>query len=580
MFINQNSIKMKTKITFLIAFLLGSFITLNAQNSCGSIIELSGSGMQADGSALSSKTLYFSDVSSIDSIIVEAIYKSFSAPSGFVTYTSSVESVNAWATPLDSYVKAGLASGNPNVFRATMKAADSITLYNTISNPNGIFSYAAYVFRSTSQSKQSVLGGEHLFFYRNGDANPGVQTIQIPSSDVARDVTIKLGISELNNDNRIGFFNFIAGTYSYLLKVQTWDPALGTSYLIKEVVLPAVPGDVTEITISGVSPDQTNGDSYIGGLVVVTTDCVQPSLLCSYTQGYFGNAGGRTCQGLTTTELLSSVLQSNLVLGGGSNTFTFTGNDIQKIYDYLPGGGPAAALNGAATAQNPVGVKLSRKGSFQNILLSQTLTLALNLRVSPALKNVALKAEYVTREISDCSDLYSTGIEGTEQTFYLPVSVVNYLGEGADIADLLALANKALSGVSVSPLSLEAISEAATAINEAFDECRVLVAESTSDKKSASLKPLTASGNILKSGIYPNPVRSNSVVEVSFAAEDNARVSVIDLSGKEVKVLFDNYVVGKKSYIIPVQSESLNKGFYLLKISSKGSSSTLKFFVE
>ena len=58
---------MKNFITLIIS--LAILISgVKAQENCGSIVELQGTGMQSDGSALLSKTLSFTDISSIDSI--------------------------------------------------------------------------------------------------------------------------------------------------------------------------------------------------------------------------------------------------------------------------------------------------------------------------------------------------------------------------------------------------------------------------------------------------------------------------------------------------------------------------------
>ena len=105
---------------------------------------------------------------------------------------------------------------------------------------------------------------------------------------------------------------------------------------------------------------------------------------CSYTQGYYGNEGGKTCKGETTRELLSKLLMEDLILGDGENTFTIPAQGVDCVLDLLPGGGPSQALSGAYTCNNPGDIPI-KNGRLKNTLLAQGITLALNLRNSPDL---------------------------------------------------------------------------------------------------------------------------------------------------------------------------------------------------
>lgn len=628
---------------------------LNAQNNCGIIVEMKGTGMHYEDTAYTEKSLTFDDVSTIDSIVVEAVYKSDIVPEGTINFTSPVESVDVNPIALDYFTKPELDSYNPNVFRATMQPAESITLNNNINNPDGIWSFAAYVYRSAEENKMSMIVGEHAYYYVNSMENPGIQYISLPEADAPRDITINMGITELNNDTRVGYFIFTAGEYEELLELNTYDPELGISYAVEEITLPDIPGDITQMVVTGFSPDEWveennmyNGDSYIGGRMVLTIECTpeepkEPKPLCTYTQGFYGNAGGKTCQGLTTTELLTELLDTDLVIGGGDNTLTIAAGHIECVYNRLPGGGPSATLDGHATCEDPVGIVLHKKGTFKNTLLAQTITLALNFRMSPDLNDVVLDQTMKIGDIGNCMDPVPKVINGSERDFHISSSVVDYLGEGATLGQILELANLALSGEDVSPLSLSEIGDTVAAINEGFDECKALITCNSnednqecigdceenienygSDEESNDDGQYTENGegdcncdcncnedqgddegndegdnkgdagdeegnpdnmqsqgsnSNIESQIYPNPVISTAIVELTADQDDIAYVAVYDLSGKELFVLFNDDIHARQVYKLDMPVDEIRTGIYILKIITSGSIETKAFSV-
>ena len=86
-------------------------------------------------------------------------------------------------------------------------------------------------------------------------------------------------------------------------ELKTWNQDDGTnSYIILEVLFEDVAGDVDHITMTLISENEggeRDGDSFIAGVVLVDLPCeeYESDLLCSYTQGYYGNKGGKTCDG-------------------------------------------------------------------------------------------------------------------------------------------------------------------------------------------------------------------------------------------------------------------------------------------
>jgi hypothetical protein len=103
----------------------------------------------------------------------------------------------------------------------------------------------------------------------------------------------------------------------------------------------------------------------------------------------------------------------------------------------------------------------TRNGRFRNVLVGQTIALALNLRLDPTLGPLVLCTQMTT----------------TNGTFAIEQDVIDAMvayGGGHGVTNLLNLANHALSGASTGGLSLPRICAAVDAINQAFDNCATL----------------------------------------------------------------------------------------------------------
>ena len=85
------------------------------------------------------------------------------------------------------------------------------------------------------------------------------------------------------------------------------------------------------------------------------------------------------------------------------------------------------------------------------------------------------------------------------------------LGINNSINDLLELANMALGNTYTGNLSLSEINDAVTAINEGFDECRVLGGFYEESQKSSYAG---TNGNVKDLVVYPNPVKSQGSIEL------------------------------------------------------------------
>src|SRR6185436_5690386 len=115
------------------------------------------------------------------------------------------------------------------------------------------------------------------------------------------------------------------------------------------------------------------------------------------------------------------------------------------------------------------------EGKILNQLFSQTLTLYFNTTIAGStLANVSLNGLAIIAP-RNCGSSEPAG-PGVPTQLVSP-AVSSYLathGYAVTVAGLLQLANDALGGVNVSPLTLSQIQEAVNNINNAFDECAIL----------------------------------------------------------------------------------------------------------
>jgi hypothetical protein len=210
--------------------------------------------------------------------------------------------------------------------------------------------------------------------------------------------------------------------------------------------------------------------------------------LCSFTQGFYGNAKGKF-NGTPSLTVISNLLaQGPLVVGKtNSRSLTIQPGNAALLQSRLPAGGSPVTLpnNGnqfLLTALLP----LNGNGRFVNVLLGQTITLSLNTRLAPPLLNVGLAPSFCTQGVLPGLD----GLRGTPDDvlingdvlmFSIPNPVLSALTNGVvgitnvTVKGLLELANRALAAQPTGGASLPDINAAVDAINRGFDECRVLV---------------------------------------------------------------------------------------------------------
>ena len=291
---------------------------------------------------------------------------------------------------------------------------------------------------------------------------------------------------------------------------------------------------------------------------------------CTYTQGYFGSPKGKACDGDSLYRNPISLIRylllpGNIVLGSGARTITITVNDSARVNAVMPGGSTPRALThtgNISMAQLGANGYLNRQGRLNNVFLSQTLALSLNLRINPTLLPFVLDSGYMhTQKLATCGDSTTTIDCSTDssaiQSWQMNNQVVGYLAAngGATVENLLYLANQLLgrsimpgasaAGGTVVP-SYSAASGMVSLINEAFDECRVFIGydsiknecpEPESKQRYVEVLP-----EPVKSGIqaraFPNPYGRTIQFSLMAPIAGQAELSLYDLSGRQLAEIY------------------------------------------
>ena len=221
----------------------------------------------------------------------------------------------------------------------------------------------------------------------------------------------------------------------------------------------------------------------------------------------------------------------------------------------MPGGGGAKEL----AAGNPNICSLPNSylklGRIRNVLLSQTITLALNVNIeTPSdLAAFVLQAGTIatanpvggcgsstpTERICGYYDEFGVWVNTINEYTYRTISaaVVNAIiadGNGdRTVAGLLDIANRALGNAdgiigSEGGASLTAINSAVDAINNVFDECKIFVGWDVAPCPAQPAVP-TKNQSVL-SGLsviaYPNPFAANFKVDVKTSSNEDLQVKV------------------------------------------------------
>jgi len=306
-----------------------------------------------------------------------------------------------------------------------------------------------------------------------------------------------------------------------------------------------------------------------------------PSQFCTYTQGAYGTDGGDMCDGenggWTTLGFIGEILTNY----GGSFSVGKPGNSVivnsaQCVIDKLPGGGGAKELV-AGDVNLCNFTPLQPNGGVRNILLAQTITLKLNLGIENSqLAGFVLQAgELATADpVNGCGDinpkvrvchyntlapynLVSVENEYTYRTF--TQAVIDAIPGPNTVANLLELANRALANVdgvvgSEGGVSLDAINQAVSYVNEVFDECKIFIGWNVG--RCPAIDPTPGDGRVatttsptLAVTAYPNPYQENFSLKVNSPVSGQAAIGFYTIDGVKIGELKRDVVANRDVWV-------------------------------
>ena len=288
---------------------------------------------------------------------------------------------------------------------------------------------------------------------------------------------------------------------------------------------------------------------------------------CTLTQGYYGSSNGKSCDEDSLYRNAVSIIKklltpSPIVIGSGARTLTITVADSARLNAVMPGGGTPFSFShtGNITLQSSqFSLYKTSRGRINNILLSQTIALALNVRIKPDLAPFVLENGYIhTQRLRTCQNADLPSLVTCEEdsmairAWLMIPSVVNYLlaNSGGTVADLLALANEVLgrtkvpgqagAGGTVVP-SLANIVAQVDIINNAFDQCRLSLGYfstlnlcTSSSLRAAQQEEAQVSVVIktLEVKVFPNPFGTTLNFNIQTPEKTKVTIELFDLQGK------------------------------------------------
>jgi hypothetical protein len=310
-----------------------------------------------------------------------------------------------------------------------------------------------------------------------------------------------------------------------------------------------------------------------------------------------------------------------LYLGRSGRSFTAT--NAADIIRILPGGGPANQLpNGNHTPSSP---QIIKRGKVGNVLLSQTMALALNTYMQGSTLrslsltdgsgsgdkfivtadkkgggcssiSTAVPAECTFKPVY-CSDGVTisgyTTLYNPYRSRIISSKVINALPGNKTVLDLLNLASAALGGTLPAGLTYSDVAGAVATINEVFDECRLFIGISSTGNVSRYCTP--PAGSACPSSItttrvrpntsvtattvevkevtvnaYPNPFKEQLSFRFVSPVSGKAVLEVFNVQGQRVGVVFDGNVSAGSQNFARFNNEAHASGMLIYKLSVGG----------
>jgi hypothetical protein len=340
---------------------------------------------------------------------------------------------------------------------------------------------------------------------------------------------------------------------------------------------------------------------------------------CTYTQGYYGSTNGNSCDGTNTFDgavaLITSLLANggDLIVGrpGWEVIVPNSAAGAIKLNSVMPGGHTPVALtvnsNCLITLACFDNNYLTKQLRINNVLLSQTITLSLNLRMpSSPLGTFPIQNGWLaTQKRTGCGQGATTvscaNNAGAIQSFQINANVVNYLtnfgGNTATVNDLLALANDVLGHVLVPGTpgahgntvpSFADVNDAVDAINNAFDGCRQFIGYFNCAVTCANIGfvnpcvPPVIGGGInttlaieqvqkLNVSAYPNPYNDQVRFVIESPVSGQGSLDVYNMLGQKLQTVYSGYIFAGRGQSVEYKVPAFNRTnlVYILRVGDQ-----------
>jgi len=232
-------------------------------------------------------------------------------------------------------------------------------------------------------------------------------------------------------------------------------------------------------------------------------------------------------------------------LPGGGASKVFGADNVAGVPEYE---------NIASWPIAPLQIGGPQAGKIRNQLFAQTLTLYFNTTIAGStLGNVLLDGSLAVIAPRNCGSSEPAGAGVPTQLVSTAIS--SYLathGYATTVAGLLQLANDALGGVDVSPLTLQQIADAVDNINNVFDECRILtgyVAASAGSGRVITSNSTSSQPSLIVTA-FPNPYEENFSLRINSPVTGQAMISFYTMDGVKIGEMKRD-VVEKKDVWVP-----------------------------
>ena len=332
------------------------------------------------------------------------------------------------------------------------------------------------------------------------------------------------------------------------------------------------------------------------------------------TQGFYGNIGGKVCMagvyytagsknsvpGLIESSI-SNMPYQKLVLGSVTNNKSFTmGNsapEANNLIKYMPGNKTPDKLGGNYNITSSL--PPLNKGKIANVLLTQSITLALNISITNnTLGGFVLKTNYLTTQKADPSACPSTKVLACTSTnnaissvkITTNVGLINWINTGSrTVQDLLNLASAVLGGATPpTGATLTDINNAIDVINNAFDGGRFFLGYFDAPKSCSSNLSRTGFTNTKESTVsvvekktevvetlsvhaYPNPFTNKVQFSILSPVSGMASLDVYNIVGQKLHTVYNGYLFAGTKQVVDYNVPSSFKGalIYTLKVGDQ-----------